>query len=147
MPFDSLSHVTAPGISAIAAWTALIVSMFAMRANWRAFQGKLLSDLLDEYATEKMREAMVAISAHQDDPGKPAPNEEQRRMVSHYFQKVHRLWEAGTISKGFARQAITKGQAVRFLGMERIERGINSQYDQRPFKFYAKLHGLQRAIR
>ncbi len=139
-----LSLVTAPGVSAVAAWTALIVSILTLRANRHAFLGKLLSDLLDEYATEKMREAMVVISEHQDEPGKPAPTEPQRRMVSHYFQKLYTLWKAGTISEPFAKQTISKGQAVRFLGLERIERSINPNYDRGPFKFYAKLHGLPR---
>jgi hypothetical protein len=144
MPDSWLPVFTA--VSAGAASVAAIASWFNVLANGSAFRGKLLSDLLDEYATEEMRRAMVAVSQHQDDPLQPAPNEEQRRKVSHYFQKVYTLRAAGTISKRFARRAITRGQAVRFLGLEPVERGINANYDRRPFKFYARLHRLPRAL-
>jgi hypothetical protein len=148
MPDQSVTWLSyVPAVTAVAAAMAAIASLVSIRANASAFRGKLLSDLLDEYATEDMRVAMVALSEYQDDPSKLAPNEQQRRKVSHYFQKVYTLWKAGTVSRSFVRQAISKDQSVRFLGLEPMERGINSQYDRGPFQFYAKLHGLTRGGR
>lgn len=161
MPVDAVSYIAAflasldlpryaTTIAAVAASLAAIASWRAVRGNRKASEGKLLSDLLNEYAHEEMRKALEAVRSHLDIPSENDLKGGQRRMVSHYFQKVHRLREARLISEKFVRHAVDAGQVALFLRMEPLERElhrerkIGSEPDPSPFAFYARLYRLPR---
>ena len=164
MPIEALPPATAQTITAVAASVAATVAALAAVASWRAvranqkaFEGRLLSDLMGEYASEGMGEALDALGRYFRNPNVGRPEDGQRRRVSHYFQKVHRLREARLISERFARRAIDRGQAIFFLKMEQLERDIHreqivrvpvdpTRFDETPFEFYAGLHGLKRSV-
>jgi hypothetical protein len=136
-------------IAAAAAWFSAINTLRALRANQKAFEGKLLSDLMNEYASADMTESMEAVGQSFGNPT-VRPSGVHRRRVSHYFQKIYRLCDKDYIDRDMARAAIRIDQAAFFLRMEPLEDAVRREGNlpvvdgDDPFGFYAELYGLPR---
>lgn len=131
-------------------WYELLVAVFAAagalgawaaaRATKRAAEGQILLELLSEYATPEMAEALVTLRAWKvvkgeafasewatarDEPAGQAVDR-ARRYVTSYFQNTDQLWQIGLISKRTTRAAVDKaGLAVLLYVCVPLERKLN----------------------
>jgi hypothetical protein len=152
MLIDPVYAPTFTAIASIAACVSALISLVAVtaawravRANQRAFEAKLLSDLIDEYASAEMTASIEAVTKHLDDPNERLLDTD-RRKVSHYFQKIYRLHKEGFIQIQMARAAVDAGKAALFSKMKPLEDEVRREKNlpvvagDDPLKFYAELH-------
>jgi hypothetical protein len=114
--------------------------------------GQLVVQLLTEYGTDEMREAVKGLSTwvrlsnthrtETPDALDKEPIDRWRRRFSHYCQKVHSLRDLHLVDDEVVRRLAPRGVAEVFLGIEPLE--AHPGYDQSSFKFFADFYGLPR---
>jgi hypothetical protein len=146
---DPMVLVTAAG--SLAATAAAIAAWRATTATRRAAEGQLLSNLLAEYASEQMRDALrLLVAWHgQHGPTKGAmlwmellgsgdlaarDLDSARRIVSHFFSRIAQLHRAQALSCDSMREICDlSGLGIYFLVNEGLERALSPDYLTWPF--------------
>jgi len=108
-----------------------------------------MSSLLGEYQRAEMLDAITSMdnwvkSNEKSRRGQVSLIKEQRRLFSHYFQKVHALHGADLLDMKVVEAVVTRGQAELYLAIEPLEAMINPNYDPLSFRFFAQRYRLPR---
>lgn len=142
-PYVELAGVLAAAAAAWAAFRAAKAAEAASNEARRATQAEVVSRLLDEYASAEMLKAVAGVLAWDGtEIGVDTGVDRQRRLVSHYFQKVARLGETGLLEGDLVRVVVSEQQVALFCGViERMESSVRPEYDRSPFDWLAHLYG------
>ena len=130
-------------ISAIAGAVAAIAAWRATDETRRAAQAQLVASLRSEYASSAMLEAIERVKRwHAGSPVTPdGPLDHARRLVSHHFQRIVALSNAGLLEERLMPVVVTKDEADLFCGaVQRIEQEVNPNYDRSAFERLERLY-------
>ncbi len=148
-------------ITAYAAWRSAVASGRAVDETRVATTAQIMSSLLDEYSSDQMSDALTGLRQFVQSHGPEFQDnfrellgksvdayrrlDSYRRRVSHFFDKIYRLQKAGYIDDAFVRTVVGPDAAEFYLEViEPLDIFINPDYDDSAFKYFAKLHGVER---
>ena len=124
-------------------------------------QASLMSELLDEFNSDEMLNAMVCLRLFKDEHGNEFANkfalkrrgswdnirklDGDRRKVKKFFQKIYKLWKINILGNDFVKGVITYDQ-LRFCFdvVIPLEIAINSRFDRRAFDELSEIFDLPR---
>ena len=144
---------------------ALIALLFTAGAAWRsayaarrsadetrvATTAQIMSNLLDEYRSDEMSDAMTGLQQFEESHGCQLHHRflelrredresykllnAMRRRMSHYFDKIYRLQRAEYIDDAFVRTVVGQGQVEFYLKViEPLEKAVKPAYDKFAFE-------------
>jgi hypothetical protein len=133
--FAAVSAV-AGAVAALAAWNA------ATEAR-RATQGQFVTSLRREYASPAMLADIELVKSWI--AGSPITTDGEldnaRRRISHHFQNIVALANAGLLAEQFLPVVVTKDEADLFCGIiQEMERQISPSYDRSAFDRLDRLY-------
>lgn len=134
----------------VVATLATVAAFWAASEARRAAQSQLVVSLVTHYASRDMLEAIVKAKAW-DGKERILEGGEfdvARRVVSHHYQHIASLGEAGFLSRKLL-HIVTTQEGVAFFWdvIQPMERHINSEYNRRPFEYLASLYGGEAKLR
>ncbi len=143
MAYVELASVVIAAAAAWAAFRSARASESAAVEARKASQAEVVRRLLDDYSSASM---LTAIAGVRRWGGGRIPIDSavdrQRRLISHYFQKVTKLGRAGLLDEDLVRTVLSKEQASLFCRVvERMEAKVSPAYDRSPFDWLAGLYG------
>jgi hypothetical protein len=109
-------------ILAAATVVAVLYAYKTVQSNQKSLEAQFLYDLIKEYSTQDMGEHVRILSnfkrvhpdvgkAYKEQSGMGSDLDSARRDVSHYYQRIARLREAGYVSELFVKTAVTPENA------------------------------------
>ena len=110
-------------ILAVATVVAVFYAYKTVKSNQRSLEAQFLYDLFKEYSTQDMGEHVRILSnfkkvhpdvgkAYKEQYGMGRDLDLARRVVSHYYQRIGRLREAGYVSELFVKTVVTSENAT-----------------------------------
>jgi hypothetical protein len=141
---------------AVFAAVAATASWVSARATQQATEAQLMASLMNEYSSAEMLKAIRELTEWADRYGDDFVNEirrrgardyfgPSRRQVSHYFQKVHRLWCRNLITRETVEALVDENQARLYINtLEPLEELANPGYRDTSFRQLGWLYCLQK---
>jgi len=144
------------GIAAFGALVSAVAAMCAARATRDATRAELVVNLLDQYASTEMHEALAELKPWQEkskqaiiedfsrleteDFARYADLDHAGRTVSHYYYKVATLFEEQYLQREDAEVVASKDQVRDYLRViEPLEKAKNPDYSTHTFRTLARL--------
>jgi hypothetical protein len=143
-------------VGAIAAALAAIGSWASARAVKMSTEAQLLATLMNEYSSNEMLTAIRELTGWANQYGDDLADElrrrnapdlfgPSRRRVSHYFQKVHTLWQQNLIMRETVKALVMEDQARLYIDIvEPLEEVANPRYRDTSFRQLGWLYGLHK---
>ena len=110
-------------ILAVATVVAVFYAYKTVKSNQKSLEAQFLYDLFKEYSAQDMGEHVRILrnfkrvhpdvgKAYKEQYGMGSDLDLARRVVSHYYQRIGRLREAGYVSELFVRTVVTSENAT-----------------------------------
>lgn len=155
----SVASIVIALVAAVASWRSALAASRASHHAQVAVQANNLAALHDAYASSDMLDAMSKLRSWQNtygehfalefqrrrevDYGSVAEIDHARRRVSHHFQKIHALLDAGLLDSSVLPHVASRGQVEFVRGViEPLEAAISSKYDRSSFDALGALYQI-----
>ena len=110
-------------ILAVATVVAVLYAYKTVKSNQKSLEAQFLYDLFKEYSSQEMEEHVRILhnfkrvhsdvgNAYKERYGMSSDLNLARRVVSHYYQRIGRLREAGYVSELFVKTVVTSENAT-----------------------------------
>ncbi len=146
-------------VTAIAVWLSARAAMRAATETKKATHASLIANLLDAYSSPEMLDALLKLSDFKTHYGGNYANEfhrlridaydkirevdHARRIVSHFFNKIHTLKRLGHLGLQEVKEVATESQVEFFREVvEPLEAALNADYDRSAFESLGELYGI-----
>jgi hypothetical protein len=141
----------------IATWRSARAAKRAATETQKATQASLIANLLDDYSSPEMLDAMLRLDEFKNLHGENFADEFRRlridnydlihqvdhghRRVSHFFNKIYILKKLEYLNDNAVKEVATKGQVEFFRNLvEPLEAALNVDYDRSAFESLGKLY-------
>ena len=138
---------------ALASFFSVLLAKRAVDKTHKNTQAQIVMTLLDDYASQEMRDAITKLWDQKTRYGNDYMTEfrkrrsedsdwdRSRRFVAHYYQKVAALYDKGLLDREFAVVVATKEQVEFYTEViEPLEVVVNPDYGTSTFTILETLH-------